>query len=153
MLALFCVVGYLVFTSAKRLPVISQERFDAAHRLWEEHGPKSYEIEVKVQGPQAAVYRVQIRHGELASATRNGEPLPLGRTRGIWSVPGMFSTIEIDLAHSGPSGNDETGVRRMQVTPLGTFDPQYGYPSRYRRVEWGSPMEASWEVTFFRPLD
>ena len=33
------------------------------------------------------------------------------------------------------------------------FHPQFGYPQYYRRIEWGSDVEASWEVTQFKVAD
>jgi hypothetical protein len=97
----------------------------------------------------SAVYHVSVRQGEVTSATENGTPLTQRRTLGSWSVPGMFRTIAIDLQHAiepmqvGPNEVNE-------VTPQGIFDAHYGYPVRYRRIQWGSDVpEASWIVTKF----
>jgi hypothetical protein len=149
LLALVSVATWMIFFSGNRLPTIDQARFDAAQKLWNERGPASYEIEVSVKGMAPAVYNVSVRQGEVTSATENGTPLTQRRTLGSWSVPGMFRTIAIDLQHAiepmqvGPNEVNE-------VTPQGIFDAQYGYPVRYRRIQWGSDVpEASWIVTKF----
>ena len=147
-------VFYIVYSlaSGPRLSEVSRARFDRAREQWKTKGPRSYDIETAVAGLQKAVYRVEVRDGKVVSAVRNGSPLKDTRTMGTWSVPGMFDTMEVDVDHS------EEPIRisareSHYVSPLARFDPTYGYPSHYRRIEWGSDVEASWEVTEFRVVD
>jgi hypothetical protein len=149
LLALVSVAAWMIFFSGNRLPTIDQARFDAAEQLWNKNGPASYDLEVSVKGMEPAVYRVSVRDGEVKSATENGTPLTQRRTLGTWTVPGMFRVIAIDLQHS--TDPIQVGPRDVNyVTPQGVFDPQYGYPARYRRIQWGSDIpEASWVVTKF----
>ncbi len=136
-------------------PTLSPAQFHAAHEHWKAHKIPSYDIEIKVSGPQASLYRVEVRDGEPIAAWRNGQSLQSQRTFGTWSIPGMFSTISRDIE----------AVERAAATgsqlPLilrGSFHPQYGYPDRYRRIDNGSrkggdSITVSWEVTDFRLIE
>lgn len=138
--------------SGPRLAEIDRASFDAARAKWKASGPASYDIQIAVEGLQRAVYRVQVRDGKAVSATRNDAPLTDPRTIGTWSVPGMFDTIASDVEHSEEP--IEISARESHyVSPRALFDEQYGYPARYRRIEWGSNVEASWTVTEFRFVD
>lgn len=151
-LALASVVVVGMFFSGERLPTIDQARFDAARKLWDTCGPASYDIEIEVSEIEPAVYRVSVRDGEVQSATRNGTPLTQRRTLGSWSVPGMLSVIAIDLKHA--TDPIEVGPNNVNyVTPQGKFDEEFGYPVRYRRIQWGSDNEASWVVTKFEVVN
>lgn len=148
LLALATVAVFFVVFGVRRLPTIDQARFDAAQKLWNEKGPESYDIEVAVTEIEPAVYHVAVRSGQVKLATRNGSPLTQRRTLGVWSVPGMFTTISVDLKHATDPIEVSAGNVNY-VTPQGEFDPQYGYPARYRRIQWGADNEASWVVTKF----
>ena len=143
------VTALAVVSQRNRLPQITDESLQAARDKWAANGPANYDIEVEVSGTRAATYYVKVRGGEPVSATHNGDPLPQARGWRTWSVPGMFGTISIDVKHSDPDRPVEDDEQRIEVTPQGEFDEKYGYPRRYRRIEWGSDVEASWEVTKF----
>jgi hypothetical protein len=139
-------------------PLLTPDEFEQAHRRWQAATPADYDIEIEVSGPQAAVYRVEVRGGQPQAAWRNGNPLNQRRTFGTWSVPGMFSTISRDVealerraAGQAPPGSPELILRAE-------FDPQFHYPRRYRRTEWGSrkgstAQEVKWVVKEFRVLE
>lgn len=141
------VVGMMFFTG-DRLPTIDQARLDAAKKLWNDRGPPSYDLEVSVQGIDLDTYQVAVRNGEVISAKINGTPLKQRRTLGSWSVPGMFRTISIDLERATNPIQVNVG-HTHKVTPQGVFDSQYGYPVRYRRIEWGGDFEVSWVISKF----
>src|SRR5438552_3753860 len=106
-------------------PTLTATLFEAAHERWKAAAPPSYDIEVRVTGPQAATYRAQVRDGEPQAARRNGQPLNSRRTFGTWSVPGMFATISRDVEAI------ERAATRRAAPPLilrAEFDTQYGYP-------------------------
>jgi len=146
MVALLCVVFGLRVAAPPRLPALTSATFHEAWNRWDEHAPAGYDIEVAVSGPQAATYRVQVRAGEVISATRNGFALKGYRTIGTWSVPGMFHTMEIDLDQLGRS--EETATTNSQRLILSCqFDTALGYPAHYRRIEMGSRMQVEWQVT------
>jgi hypothetical protein len=136
----------------ERLPLVDRAALQAARQRWRQHGPASYDVEVAVDGPQSAVYRVEVRDGQVRAASIDGRPLRQQRTWGTWSVPGMFGTIESDLDRleggSGPSG----GVPPRRVVLRGRFDERYGYPEKFLRVQGDPPLQVTWEVTRFEVI-
>lgn len=136
-------------------PSLSPEQLHAAHEHWKAHKIPSYDIEVKVSGPQAAVYRVEVRKGDAVAAWRNGQALQSHRTFGTWSIPGMFATISRDVEAM------ERAAAANKQPPLilrAAFHPEYGYPERYRRIDNGSrkgsdSIAVMWDVTSFRLID
>jgi len=136
-------------------PALKPELFNAAHERWKANAVPNYDIEVRVTGPQAAVYRVLVRDGEPQAAWRNGQPLTTRRTFGTWSVPGMFATISRDVEAM------ERAAAKRAPPPLvlrAEFDPQTGCPLHYRRIDNGSrkggdSMAVTWDVTEFRVIE
>jgi hypothetical protein len=133
-------------------PSLTPEAFRAARERWRRNEPANYDIEIRVTGTQPATYRAQVRDGQPQSAWRNGKPLTSRRTFGTWSVPGMFSTMSRDVQNLEGSG--PAGARQRELVLRAAFDPEYGYPRRYSRIEWGSRRgatshEVTWEVTEF----
>jgi hypothetical protein len=132
-------------------PSLSPEQFHAAYEHWKAHKIPSYDIEVKVTGPQAATYRVEVRDGEPITARRNGQLLLSQRTFGTWSIPGMFSTISRDVEAI------EQAAAEHKQHPLilrAAFNAEFGYPERYRRIENGSrkggdSIAVTWDVVEF----
>jgi hypothetical protein len=136
-------------------PTLTPALFEAAHERWKAAAPPSYDIEVRVTGPQAATYRAQVRDGEPQAAWRNGQPLNSRRTFGTWSVPGMFATISRDVEAL------ERAAERRAPPPLilrAEFDAKYAYPARYRRIDNGSrkggdAIAVTWDVVEFRVVE
>jgi hypothetical protein len=119
------------------LPELTPAEFDAAQQRWRAYGPVDYHITVEVEGRQAATYQVEVRDGQPVAAFRNGRPLTQRRTWGTWSVPGMFGTLESDFHHLEAVASGAAVETTPRLSLYGVFDPQYGYPARYRRVMWG----------------
>jgi hypothetical protein len=123
-----------------------------ARQRWEANAPPNYDIEVVVRGSQPATYAVEVRDGRPEVALRNGQPLLQRRTFSTWSVPGMFSTMsrDVEVVERFEQGNASPSAPRLALRA--EFDERFGYPTRYRRIEWGSPVEVSWEVTKFEVI-
>ncbi len=136
-------------------PTLTPALFEAAHERWKAAAPRSYDIEIRVTGPQASTYRVEVRDGEPQAAWRNGQPLTTRRTFGTWSVPGMFATMSRDVEAI------ERAAERGAQTPLilrAEFDPKYSYPAKYRRIDNGSrkgsdAIAVTWDVVEFRVVE
>jgi hypothetical protein len=147
-------VGVPAFVSwLDRPTTLTRAQLDEARRRWQENGPLDYNLDVRVTGLRAADYHVEVRDGEPVSATIDGRPLRNRRTFGTWSVPGMLATIESDVDHVEERA-EQANPRTARLTLRGDFDPQYGFPRRYHRMEWGeagSDQEVTWEVTSFQP--
>lgn len=131
-------------------PELTEAAFDQAWQRWQAHEVKNYEIEIRVTGAQAATYRVVVEAGEATAAFRNGAPLGQRRTFETWSVPGMFSTIEADVARLFHPAKGSSPAR---LTLRAQFDPDLGYPQHYQRIEWGQSSEVTWDVVRFEKRD
>ena len=139
----------LCWQYADPLPEISPADFYAARDRWQKNGPQSYDIEVRVTGSRAATHRVEVRNGQATAAWINDVPHSQQRTYSTWSVPGMFGTIGRDIDHIERRAAGKADRTTPRLTLRAEFDPQNGYPKSYRRIEWGSPVEVSWEVVKF----
>jgi Family of unknown function (DUF6174) len=136
-------------------PSLTPEIFHAAHERWLAQPLSDYDVETRVTGPQAALYRVEVRDGEARAAWRNEQPLTNRRTFGTWSVPGMFSTISRDieaLERAATKGAPPPLILRAE------FNAQFGYPERYRRIDNGSrkggdSIAVTWDVITFRQVE
>ena len=134
-------------------PRLSPELFREAMAKWKRDQPRNYDIEIQVRGNQPATYFVQVRNGDAKRALRNGQPLTQRRTFSTWSVPGMFATMsrDVDALERRAAGQGDKFTPELNLRA--TFDPRYGYPARYRRLQYQSSMEVEWEVTKFDVLD
>ena len=142
-----------VWARRGRLPDVDRDIHAAEFRAWESVAPPNYDIETKVTGRQPALYVVQVRDEAVLSATRNGTPLQQRRTMGTWSVPGMFDTMESDLINEADDQNQRLMSNSPQVTVRAKFHPDWHYPEKYQRIEWGTQYEVEWEVTKFTIVD
>ena len=148
--ALALVLVLAVSRGANRWPVLKPSDFRAAQRLWQKRGLANYDVRVRVSGRQPAVYQLQVRNGNVISATRNGNPLKQRRTMGTWSVPGMFGTIAADVANVEKVQQGKADRNTPQIDLRGRFDPRHGFPLQYQRIEkrkFSSNYEVLWEVT------
>ena len=136
-------------------PDLTPQIFEAAHERWKSTAPLNYDIQVRVTGPQAAVYRVEVRDGEPQAAWRNDQPLTSRRTFGTWSVPGMFSTMSRDVEAIERAAEAH---RQLPLILRATFHSTYGYPEHYRRIDNGSrkggdAIAVTWDVIDFRVVE
>jgi len=136
-------------------PTLTPQLFEAAHKRWTSQPLANYDIEIKVTGPQAATYRVEVRNGEPQAAWRNGQPLTSQRTFGTWSVPGMFATIsrDVEALQRATAAN-----RPAPLILRASFNAHYGYPEHYRRIDNGSrkgsdAIAVMWDVTEFKVVE
>ncbi len=132
-------------------PRISRQELVQAQKLWEESGPENYDVVVQVTGPQEATYWVEVRGGEAVRATRNDYPLTQRRTFDTWTVPGMFATIEEDINNIEKVAEGNAEPQTPHITVRGAFDPQYGYPDWYHRIESTEQQQGSWAHRIGQP--
>ncbi len=131
-----------------RIPEMTPEILSEAQDRWSQQQPASYRIQIKVEGRQPGVYETEVHNGEVTKSTFNNRPLTSRRTMSTWSVDGMFRTLDYDAeAQVNPRPTDP------QLTLRAEFHPEFGFPLRYHRIEWGSTNELMWTVTDFTPLD
>lgn len=146
------VVGaFLYFRSDQ--PPITAERLSAAEQLWQSSGPADYDIQVRTNGPRAALYAVEVREGVAVSAAIDGRPIEAVHAIDTWSVPGMFDTIQSDLQSQEIVAAGEADRFTPRVTIWGEFHPELGYPRSYRRAQKGGAFEAGFVVTKFEIVE
>lgn len=133
-------------------PEITGEGFSSARDKWREASLENYDIEIEVNNAgRIETYHVRVRQGFAESAERNGAPLSNRRTFETWSVPGMFGTVDSDWQNIEKHLSHTADANTLQLTVKAEFDPKWGYPAKYRRIEWGSMREISWRVKRFDP--
>ncbi|QDU27692.1 hypothetical protein ETAA8_27810 [Anatilimnocola aggregata] len=130
-------------------PEVTPADYHAAKEKWKANAVENYDLEVQISGTQGATYRVQVREGQAIAAWRNDLPLRQQRTFSTWSVPGMFGTMSRDIEVLEKHATGKADALTPRLTLRAEFDAKYGYPARYRRIEWGSPVQMVWQVTKF----
>jgi hypothetical protein len=139
----------LFFLARGTTPQVTEESLAAAMARWDEHGPRSYRLELLVSGSRGGPVLVEVRDGEAVSLTRDGRT-PARHTWEYWTVPGQFEAIELEL-----TGDPQAmfGVpSRSDVILRAEFDPQLGYPRKYQRHVLGKSLEIGWEAVRFERL-
>jgi hypothetical protein len=128
----------------QRLPPLEPDSLEHALGQWRANGPSSYDLDVHVGGAQPGRVHVEVRNGQVTTATRDGRPLP-DRGMDVWSIPGQFEMLEREFEFA------ENPQREMQA-PQGArlwlrcaFDPKFGYPLRFHRFATGGAPEVYWE--------
>ena len=106
-----------------RRPRLTRQAYDEASRLWDEHGPANYQLDVEVTGNRPSKIHVEVVGGQAVAMLRDGVEPRQRRTWYYWTVPGMLDTIgqELDkvddpargFGAAGRLGGDSAGkVRR-----------------------------------------
>jgi len=147
-------LGIIRWKYGDPLPEMSPADYFAAKDKWKASAPENYDIEVEVTGTRPATYRVQVRGGVAVAASivdQQGQETPQmqQRTFGTWSVPGMFGTMSKDVEVLEKHAKGKADKFPPRLTLRAEFDPKYGYPAAYRRIQWRSAVEVKWRVTKF----
>jgi hypothetical protein len=82
--------------------------------------------------------------------TRDGRTPP-ERTWNVWSVPGLFDTLERELELAEDPVHEMNAAPGTQLRLHCDFDPEFGYPRQYQRFTSGGGPEVFWRVTSFQP--
>jgi hypothetical protein len=135
---------------ARRLPEMTEARFEAAQALWEKSGPVSYDMNVRITGAQPGLVNIEVRDGNPTAMTRD-DIAPPERTWDTWAVPGMFQTLVEEFAFREDPTHKGQGAPGAEVWLRCEFDPQYGYPRTYQRLMTGGGPQVEWHVTKFEP--
>jgi hypothetical protein len=135
----------------ERLPELTVETLDAAEKLWDAKGPKSYDLDLTIEGAQPGLVHVEVRAGVTTAMQRDGLAPQQRRVWDVWAVPGMFETIERELELAADPQHEMDLSANTQVDLRAEFDPQSGYPARFHRIVFGGGPEVYWKVTNFTP--
>jgi len=135
-----------------RIPRLTVENLDAAEAVWNQEGPKSYDLDLTIAGTQPGVVHVEVRDGVATSMTRDGRAPRQRRVWDTWAVPGMFDTIERECELAEDPEHEMGLSASSKVDLRAEFDPIYGYPARFHRIIFGGGPEVYWKVTNFKPM-
>jgi hypothetical protein len=135
---------------ARRLPEMTDARFEAAQSLWENNGPKSYDMDINITGAQPGKVHIEVRDATPTAMTRDGRA-PEERTWETWTVPGMFKMLVDEFALKEDPTHKGQGPPGAEVWLRSEFDPQFGYPRTYQRIFTGGGPQIEWHVTRFEP--
>ncbi|MGD9631988.1 MAG: DUF6174 domain-containing protein [Pirellulales bacterium] len=135
----------------ERLPAMTPETLSAAEKLWAENGPASYDLDLVIEGAQPGPVHVEVRDGVTVAMQRDGRTPTQRRVWDVWSVPGMFDTLEIELQNAQDPQHEMDLAADARVQVRAAFDPKFGYPARFHRIVFGGGPEVYWRVTYFQP--
>jgi hypothetical protein len=150
-LGLACVLVALRVFVAQHIPDLTESRLGDAEELWERAGPASYDMDLEIRGARPGVVHIEVRNDEATTMTRDGRTPP-ERTWNVWTVPGLFETLEreLELAEDPVHEMNATAGTRLQLRC--DFDRTFGYPRQYHRSVSGGGPEVFWRVTSFKPV-
>jgi hypothetical protein len=127
--------------------LLTKERLEAARKLWDEKGPKDYELsyDVKRAGSDKADVRVvRVRGGKTEFVSDNG--IALGADKfSFYGMPAMFAELWDFLKE-----NDKTG--QPKATLWAIFDEDDGHVKSYGRRGPGGQGGVELTVTELKPL-
>jgi hypothetical protein len=151
---LFLVGGAIVLQLfvARRIPELTAATFESATQRWDQNGPASYRMHIKIEGNQPGTVEIEVRDGEVTAMTRDGRAPPQRRTWDAWTVPGQFEMIEREVEMAADPEGEMHASRGTRLWLRCEFDQHLGYPRRFHRAALGGGTEVYWEVTSFTTL-
>jgi hypothetical protein len=151
LIVLLAVAAILRFTVARKLPVLTPARLQAAEERWHTNGPADYNMDVNIKGNRPGTVQVEVRKRVVTKMVRDGQTPSQQRTWDVWSVPGMFDTLEREIELAEDPEREMQAERGTKLWLKAEFDPDYGYPARFHRAVFGGGPEVYWHVTRFQP--
>ena len=112
-----------------RTEPVTKERLAEAARLWHAAKIANYAMDLETSGAQTGKYHIEVRDGQLARITRNGQAADPASGE-FWTVDGLLRMIEQELdaaEHPGKGMFPE----QTQVWLRLRYDARSGYPVRY----------------------
>jgi hypothetical protein len=149
-LGLVTVLVVLRVFVAQRIPELTEARLTEAEDRWDRAAVASYDMDIKIGGAQPGLVHIEVRNGEVSAMTRDGRSPP-ARTWIVWTVPGMFETLERELELAQDPVHEMQAAAGTELRLRSEFDPQLGYPRKYHRYVTGGGPEVFWQVTRFQP--
>jgi uncharacterized protein DUF6174 len=130
-LAVLAMASLVVYNLNQQL---TSEQIAAARKLWNEKGPKSYQLTYRIKigiDKEPDIYVVRVRNGEVVSSTLNERPEEK-RLLADRGMDAMFDWIERFQELKAKPNQPQTYIRAL-------FDPKTGAVRWYvRRVMGGS---------------
>lgn len=133
-------------------PELTQRTLQEAEALWNADGPTSYDMTLELGGARPGVVEVQVRGGQVVSMRRDGRTPSRRDTWDVWSVPGQFETLARNLEIAADPVDQINASPDTRWLLRAEFDPEFGYPRRYRQLIIGTGPVVSWDVRSFREV-
>ncbi len=126
-LAVLATLSVTILIRYNRGQQLTRQQLDAARALWQQKGPSDYDLDYTKTAEATERYRVQVRHGKVVSALRDGQPME-ERLYIFYDMPGLFDALEGFLEEDARPGSSATYM-------VATFDAADGHLIRLvRRV-------------------
>jgi hypothetical protein len=133
---------------AQRIPELTEVALAEAEGRWDAAAVASYDMDIEIRGARPGRVQIEVRDDEVTAMTRDGRSPP-PRTWAVWSVPGMFETLERELELAEDPVHEMQASAGTQLRLRCEFDSQLGYPRRYHRIVTPGGPEVFWEVMQF----
>lgn len=144
-------LAVIAITGRDPFPRLTREALDAAVARWQQAGPANYDLDLVLAGAQTGNLHIEVRNGDVTQMTRDGKAPVQRRTWDFWSVPNQIAMMDEDLSAAEGDPQRAFGVAdRGQIVLQAEFDPELGFPRRYRRQVLGTSNTIEWRVTAFK---
>jgi len=157
LVGLLLIVGWIAWVRLNDPTVpLTNENLAEARKRWNSSEPADYDLDIKIGGLRAGSVHLEVRDGKVVAFERDGRTPAARRTWDVWTVPGQFEMLDLELAAASKTTGPFDASPGSRVVQFVEFDPQYGYPRQYRRFVLGSDdnvdRSIDWTITAFRVL-
>jgi len=161
-LAAFCLISVVMIgfglLTGSRGPgndsPLNREEYDAAVKRWEAKRPSNYDVDVEFYSQNAPVdIHLEVRGGKPVVLTKNGVRMAQESRREEWTIDRLLQQIGQDLKIQEDPDLEFEVKAGVKVELKAAFDQEYGYPKLYRRLASGSPVQYSYEIVRFTPVN
>jgi hypothetical protein len=151
LLAIALVLAVVYFAFAQQIPELTPERLADAQAKWTQAGPASYTMDIEIGGARPGPVHIEVENGEPIAMTRDGKTPAQERVWSVWTVPGMFETIERELELAENPVEEMNAAEGTKLWLRCQFNAQFGYPEIFHRAVRGGGPEVYWKVKKFEP--
>ncbi len=128
-LAVMAVIFITILVRFNLAQQLTAEKLAAARRLWDERGPKDYDLEYVEQGNISATYTVRVRGGKVIYAEPDERPLSVKQA--YYGMNALFDFLEDFLRRDSQPG-------RPRPFAVASFDQRDGHLLHYVRAVQGT---------------
>lgn len=86
---------------------LTRQQLDEARALWQHQGPHDYDLDYTKSSSVTERYRIQVRHGKVVAALRDGKPME-ERLYSYYDMQGLFDALEGFLQEDAKPGSPRT---------------------------------------------
>jgi len=143
-LAVLTVASLTVLNVFIRGRQLSLDQLQQARAVWDQKGPRDYDLTWIQKGSMPATYFVKVRNGRAVLVTSNGSPLE-ERVYPNYTMPALFQIIADFLRQ------DAEHAKERRTFTTATFDAEDGHVTRFIRRVLGEPEQQDITVELTPP--